>query len=420
MKKNLPCILKLTYVLLFLVSLDLSAAPTQSVCPALTNIQVSNVGMHEATVTWDAVQEGFYEIHVHNSFDEYVEYVFPENNEVHLTGLYSNTRYTLYLYYYCDFDYSDVATVSFTTYPDCNPASNVQLYPGIDSVYIEWDNNTVATYLITLKKGETIITGDIAYESPYYFTGLTAGTEYEIIIDVMCEDYSSASSSHAFSTLMPELNYCTSSGADSRKNHLQKIMISNLHSTSGDDHGYADRTQLSANVTQGEVYSFNVQTGGNPSKKHISAWIDYNQDGDFDESDEQVTWLVSRKGDAITTAITIPESATVGSTRLRVSVSQQRNLQACGIIAHGETEDYTINIQSGGSGGVLSVYPNPVKERLYVKSQNSSPVTIMNSSGKIMFKGLVDGLDVADWPEGIYYLNGNGRKSSVRFLKANN
>jgi hypothetical protein len=421
MKKTLPivrkCLLSLCFILVSLVS----AHSQSATCPAVSNLQFSNVGMHQALITWDNITGGIYEVHLANNFDGSVEYFFPEDNQLSLSGLYSNTQYDVYIYNFCEYyEYSDYVNGSFTTLPDCSPASNVQLYPAKDSVYIEWDNNTVATYFLTLKQNGSVITSETVYGSPYYFTDLTPGTEYEIVLDVWCEDYSTASSSHSFTTEPLALNYCSSSGADSKRNYVSKVMLANLVRTSSDDGGYADATSFSGTVAQGESYPLTLQAGGN-GKKYISAWIDYNQDGDFEDEGEQVAWVSTKKGEPVITSVNIPSDAVMGSTRLRVSVSQQKDLEPCGTIAHGETEDYTLVIQESTSESDVALYPNPVYEQLFITSKAGADVVILNSAGKVMYKGATEKpLNVREWPEGTYYLVSDGKKTTIRFIKSNN
>ena len=51
-----------------------------------------------------------------------------------------------------------------------------------------------------------------------------------------------------------------------------------------------------------------------------------------------------------TSSITVPSTATIGSTRMRVSMEYGTTPVSCGSFAEGEVEDYSLNIQAGNGG----------------------------------------------------------------------
>ena len=82
------------------------------------------------------------------------------------------------------------------------------------------------------------------------------------------------------------------------------------------------------------------------SLAHIEAWIDWNGDGDFDDTDEMV-FDVSDIGDSAYDRITItsPTNAVSGEfLGFRVRISNQDNMTPYGLISEGEIEDYLIGL----------------------------------------------------------------------------
>lgn len=80
-------------------------------------------------------------------------------------------------------------------------------------------------------------------------------------------------------------------------------------------------------------------------------WIDFNRDGDFEDTGEQVYVenAMSLAPRTITGTIAVPPGATVGITGMRVIVAETfsgSGLQPCMSYTYGETEDYLINIIS--------------------------------------------------------------------------
>jgi hypothetical protein len=82
---------------------------------------------------------------------------------------------------------------------------------------------------------------------------------------------------------------------------------------------------------------------GSSYTEYWKIWIDYNKDGDFADSGEEV---FSKSGSsAVTGSFTVPTSASSGSTRMRVIMKYSSAATACGTFTYGEVEDYTVNIQ---------------------------------------------------------------------------
>jgi len=91
-------------------------------------------------------------------------------------------------------------------------------------------------------------------------------------------------------------------------------------------------------------------------------WIDYNNDGDFLDVGEKIYSIATADRTTRTASITVPATASVGSTRMRVGTSP--NMPAayngCGAIGSvGEVEDYTVTI---AVDSVVAVCGNHVVE----------------------------------------------------------
>lgn len=121
-------------------------------------------------------------------------------------------------------------------------------------------------------------------------------------------------------------------------------------STPSEDNDYSDFTAISTTVTQGASYNLtvNLNTAGN----YIigaKAWIDWNQDGDFDDSGEEFNlgYTEDRNNSATSNSplsITIPTTALEGNTRMRIASKWNYYPTSCETGFDGEVEDYTINI----------------------------------------------------------------------------
>ena len=149
--------------------------------------------------------------------------------------------------------------------------------------------------------------------------------------------------------------YCASPPSNPHDNSLEHISRVQLHTgdrTTGaaPSNGYSDFTSTtftSLNKTLSysiSITKFSVYAG---DPEGIAVWIDYNQDGDFDEANEYVYNSPASDISPVTGSITVPLTATTGLTRMRVmmrfSTSPGFGEQCTEGIA-GEVEDYTIDI----------------------------------------------------------------------------
>lgn len=111
---------------------------------------------------------------------------------------------------------------------------------------------------------------------------------------------------------------------------------------------YVDYTALSTNVQQNTAYTITVTPG--PSwGQHFAAYIDFNNDNDFDDAGEYFDVGYAAAGTTISSSILIPNGIPGGPTTLRVLckyASGAPGANSCANFSFGECEDYTLNIAS--------------------------------------------------------------------------
>jgi hypothetical protein len=119
--------------------------------------------------------------------------------------------------------------------------------------------------------------------------------------------------------------------------------------------GYSNFTTLApiTTVNQGSTIPFTVEQDECDNAPYFAAgigvWIDYNQDGDFNDAGEDVyiepTAVSSPR--ILTGSFVVPGTATVGTTRMRIICAESfagATLTPCLSYGYGETEDYLIDI----------------------------------------------------------------------------
>ncbi|MCT4630138.1 M14 family zinc carboxypeptidase [Winogradskyella sp.] len=190
-------------------------------------------------------------------------------------------------------------------------------------------------------------------------SALNPDTNYEYQVRSKCEsNTSSYSPSFLFATLT--VSYCSSSGTTQYETGVTRVVFGDIDHVDGPlkDNGYENFTNISTNVTQGTTVDLTVRVNTDGGYTvHAFAWIDWNKNGDFNDSGEEYDLgdITNVSNGALPTlSIAIPESMNFGNTRMRVSARYNDNPSYCQNDFDGEVEDYTVNVRYNGlrySGG---------------------------------------------------------------------
>ncbi|MCF8274802.1 MAG: fibronectin type III domain-containing protein, partial [Flavobacteriaceae bacterium] len=183
--------------------------------------------------------------------------------------------------------------------------------------------------------------------SPHNLTGLTVSTNYEFQVRSVCASSTSAySNSTNFATTA--IVYCSSNSTNSSRGYIGNVSFGTINNTTSyGSGGYSDFTSSSTNVTIGSTYTISIgKIISGTRTTAINVWIDYNKDGDFSDLGEQIVTSAASLTTPITGNITIPLTASIGSTRMRVSLRNGGTPPSCSSFTYGEVEDYTINMVS--------------------------------------------------------------------------
>lgn len=148
-------------------------------------------------------------------------------------------------------------------------------------------------------------------------------------------------------------SYCNSIGNLPWQEWIEQVTFGTIDNGSFKEQ-YGDFTNLTTDVSQGQSYPILLDPGlswaGHQTNLFWKVWIDFNQDGDFNDSGEEV--LTANNGNnSVNENIIIPASALTGSTRMRVSMKKDSYAGPCESFGEGEVEDYTVNIIASGGGG---------------------------------------------------------------------
>ncbi len=108
--------------------------------------------------------------------------------------------------------------------------------------------------------------------------------------------------------------------------------------------GYGDFINMSTELTPGETYTVQWETGY--SNQNASLWIDLNNNREFEDTERLISdFNLASSGTIYTTDFTVPEDAYPGNKRMRIRANwQNSSLDPCANFSYGETEDYTVSI----------------------------------------------------------------------------
>ncbi|WP_299132889.1 M4 family metallopeptidase [uncultured Tenacibaculum sp.] len=300
------------------------------------------------------------------------------------------------------------------------------------------DNVGVTGY--DVYRGSTKI-GSTTTATSYNVTGLTANTAYTFSVKAKDAASNESSSSNVVNvtTLSNTVSYCASKGNRVTYEWIDYVSFGGMTNSTGKNGGYGDFTSKTATVAQGSTNQLVVSAGFRSTayNEFFTIWIDYNQNGTFELSEKVASGNSTSSGN-LSYNVNVPSGASLGTTRMRVSMKYNGASSACETFADGEVEDYTVNITTASASIIntltstikadaltnervldLMTYPNPAINTVQVKfASKAENITyrIVNTIGSIVKSGRITStnLDVSSLNSGIYMLEVNDGQKQLK------
>ena len=244
-----------------------------------------------------------------------------------------------------DFDVTDF-TVNQVSCPDPSllTATNISG----SSADLAWTENGTATvwdieYGVAPYTPTGIPTAS-GVANPYNYSGLTPNTTYEFYVRADCGGTSGTSAwagPYSFFT-----GYCTPNPSSVDNDGITNVTIGTINNTTTTELGnYGDYTALVTDVQQSISVDLSVTVTYN--NYNVFAWIDWNNDLDFDDAGE--TYYVGEFATTGVVSIPVPAAASLGNHRLRIGgadsgLGSTIPSDPCYTGSWGAFEDYTLNV----------------------------------------------------------------------------
>lgn len=205
--------------------------------------------------------------------------------------------------------------------------------------------------------------------------------------------------------------------------------------------GYEDYSSVVFNGISGATYPLDVIGSGLGANRFgMTVWIDWNENGSFDDAGEQYfnTPATFKGGTGAAVAlsgdIAIPAGVTPGNKRMRVKYNFSNSTTAlhvalataCSNMVNGQTEDYTIAVTSpvtataSVSKNTVSVYPNPFHDVLKISDvKGVKSISVSDVSGR-QVKNMKPSaeLNLSDLKTGLYIVTLQMEDGTVKSVKA--
>ncbi len=238
-------------------------------------------------------------------------------------------------------------------------------------------------------------------------------------------------------------SYCNANGLSKNKGYIYKVRLNSISNTSGWNGGYANFLTTSTTLTKGNAYSVAITPGYSSCSircLYTRVWIDWNQDGDFNDPGELVFAPIGSSFFPRFGSINVPASALNGTTRMRVAMRYGAIPTPCGTFNFGEVEDYTITVNSSSvriddsqitntqnnTDINFVIYPNPVGDVLSIQFKNADGslnidqgmlVELLDLNGKTILQTTLQAtekqIDVSQLQAGVYFVRMIAKENNV-------
>lgn len=253
---------------------------------------------------------------------------------------------------------TDTCTATVTINPYTAPPTGLTASAVLArSATLSWDAVASNEYSFRFREsGTTPWTNENLFTNSINLSSLEPETTYETQIRANC-DTGNTSYSTTVTFMTTAVTYCLPDVTNFDAFDITNVNLGTIDNTTGTEpSGYGDYLNLQTDLSAGSIGNSIVVTSNkdfNNSTFDVSTfvWIDFNNDGIFDDTQETIISDQSNMNTTVMQEFAVPTDAVVGPTRMRVSLKfdsandpADSHTDPCADFNFGEYEDYTINI----------------------------------------------------------------------------
>lgn len=409
-------------------------------CASPSSLATTNVTLSGATLNWGAVAgiTTYYVSYKNSTSSVWSADTLVSGTSFGLSGLTQSQTYNWRVKTSTCNNYSQA---SFTTLSPClAPSSATTSAITSTSATLNWGAVSGASnYTVEYKLASSaawITATSTNTTTAYNLSGLTLSSVYDWRVKANCASGGSTYITAQFTTA--SITYCASKGTNLDFMWVDYVKLGTINRTSGKDAGYYNGTALSTNAVRGTSQTITISSGFTSTiyRMYWRVWIDYNKNGVFTDAGEQVVSTNFTSAGNTNATFTIPTTALLGTTRMRVSAKYGAYSTPCETFTYGEVEDYTINITTAIKTNALAridesesqatsfldfdandiiAYPNPVSDIVTIRL-NYNTVDEPKKVKMITSNGLELGTKEVVLENNEFRIDTKGLKSGMYFI----
>ena len=202
------------------------------------------------------------------------------------------------------------------------------------------------------------------------------------------------SSTYKFMYEVREFEYCEAAGSTGTgSDYIEEVTISGVVNSSGKNQYTLYDSLAPIELNKNETYSISVDLLAAFSLDKASAWIDYDKNAVFDDS--ELINMSPYISTVSTGSLQIPNDAVLGNTIMRVRNTFGNSISSCGT-SPGEVEDYLVTIvepitlstdEFDYINTKVSIYPNPSDGDVNIKfDKNILKIKLFDLKGSLIIQ----------------------------------
>lgn len=337
----------------------------------------------------------------------------------------------------------------FTTEGCCDAPDGLALAASsAQTLHYTWNQGSaLSKFWVEVYQGLIQIYANTHTDNMLLLENLDACTVYKLLLFERCADGTLSEPAIRYAQTSGcgacyDAVYCQSKSASAAQEWIERVSLGSWQHNSGDaGNGYQLFTADSItppSLIKGMATPIHITPGflGQAKFQHFRVYIDWNQDGDFEDATELAFDPGFAYNQACKGEIIAPQTALTGLTRMRISMKMKGNFtqapEPCEYFQYGQVEDYCLRVGDNlvdapameTEAPALRLWPIPAIDVLHVEVPDADDILfkIKDLSGRLILAGNLGAsmqIDLSGLAKGAYLLEIHtaGKASTGLFIR---